>query len=258
MDLKRIAVRVAGATEYPRRIQIKSPNWEPFGKAYDEWEARHDRDKLSEEGVDVDVLLNEVTQQAFDLISETGCSPSEDDPGHDPDKLWVDCPDKKSFDSLVNLYQSARFKAKTSDPHWWLWTSWENHEITDVTSDDYEPEHLIRSEDYVPEGGFYPELRAIPGGKESSLRRAASSVASSPVRPRWAGQGDNIEELGMSAEYGQDEGMSSTHTQLENDDLENVDTRPKAGGPQCPHTRTLPGEAQCPECGGELIQLEGW
>lgn len=89
------------------------------------------------------------------------------------------------------------------------------------------------------------------------IRKASARVAASRAAPRWAGQGDNLEELGMSAEFGQDESMSSTHTQLENDDLENVDTRPKAGGPQCLHARAVPGDARCPECGGELVQLGG-
>lgn len=89
------------------------------------------------------------------------------------------------------------------------------------------------------------------------IRKASGLVASSRTRPRWAGQGDNLEELGMSAEFGQDEAMSSTHTMLENGDIENVDTRPKAGGQQCLHARAVPGDAMCPECGGELVDLGG-
>jgi len=63
--------------------------------------------------------------------------------------------------------------------------------------------------------------------------------------------GDNLEELGMSAEFGPDEGMTSTHTQLEQDDLESVDTRPDQGG-SCTH------QDVCPNCGGQLVKLEGW
>ncbi len=43
-------------------------------------------------------------------------------------------------------------------------------------------------------------------------------------------QGENLETLGMSAEFGQDESMTSTHTHLKNDDIECFDTRPDAGG----------------------------
>lgn len=88
------------------------------------------------------------------------------------------------------------------------------------------------------------------------LRKAAARVAAGIARR--AGDEGAVEDLGMSAEYGQDQGMSSTHTQLENDDIENVDTRPKAGGEQCLHSRAAPGADICPECGGLLVKLEGW
>jgi hypothetical protein len=88
--------------------------------------------------------------------------------------------------------------------------------------------------------------------------RAAARVAASESRPRWAGSpGANLEEMGMSAEFGPDEGMTSTHTMLEQDDLENVDTRPDQGSP-CQHGRSLPGDGVCPDCGGQLVMLEGW
>jgi len=74
---------------------------------------------------------------------------------------------------------------------------------------------------------------------------------------RNAGDEGAVEDLGMSAEYGQDADMSSTHTQLENDDLESVDTRPSQEL-QCQHVRALPGQDMCPDCGGQLIELEGY
>jgi len=59
---------------------------------------------------------------------------------------------------------------------------------------------------------------------EIIARRVAqrSKTAESP--------GGNLEMLGMSAEFGQDESMTSTHTHLKNDDIECFDTRPDAGG----------------------------
>lgn len=80
------------------------------------------------------------------------------------------------------------------------------------------------------------------------IRKAAARVA---------GMGDNLEELGMSAEFGPDEGLTSTHTMLELDDLESVETRPDQGN-QCGHSRAIPGDDACPECGGQLVMLEGW
>lgn len=81
------------------------------------------------------------------------------------------------------------------------------------------------------------------------LRKAAARVASL----------DNLEELGMSAEFGPDEGMTSTHTQLEQDDLESFDTRPDQGAScTCTHSKAAPGQDVCPQCGGQLVRLEGW
>lgn len=84
------------------------------------------------------------------------------------------------------------------------------------------------------------------------LRRAASRVASSRTVSRWAGNPeDNLGELGMHAEFGQDEDMTSTHTLLEQEDLESVDTRPEPGN-ACPHERALPGDEVCPDCGAAV------
>lgn len=60
---------------------------------------------------------------------------------------------------------------------------------------------------------------------------------------------DSLSELGMSATYGQDEVMSLTHTDLENDDIENFDSRPDVGGESCQHRRVIPGGGSCPDCG---------
>ena len=40
-------------------------------------------------------------------------------------------------------------------------------------------------------------------------------------------QGDILHGIGRDADLGQDESSMSTHTDLESDDIENVDTRPK-------------------------------
>lgn len=68
---------------------------------------------------------------------------------------------------------------------------------------------------------------------------------------RIAGMGDNLNELGMTAEFGQDPEAMSTHTMLELDDLESFDSRID-GMPQCTHPRAIPGSECCPECGAQL------
>lgn len=74
----------------------------------------------------------------------------------------------------------------------------------------------------------------------------------------------NMDELGMSADYGQDPDSTATHTDLEEEDLETTDTRPSQGsscgksecqcGPDC--QCVAPGA--CPSCHGDLVKLEGW
>lgn len=49
------------------------------------------------------------------------------------------------------------------------------------------------------------------------------------IRVARGSQGDILHEVGRDAQLGQDEASQQTHTDLEPDDLENVDTRPKQG-----------------------------
>lgn len=104
----------------------------------------------------------------------------------------------------------------------------------------------------------------------------AARVASSPVGPRWAGgeRGDILHEVGRDADVGRDPDMEATHTDLQQEDIENVDTRPKQGSAPyglCP-TCGLPGVSRC-RCGvadtrcaaghewhlhGNEVHLGGW
>lgn len=214
MDLRRIAFRIA-TDEFPKRIQIKSPHWAPgppwpAGQGYEEWDERHGWHSESKYGkltpellekhpnlgecldcpdpnvelIDTEELLVTVTEQAHELIEGTGCTRSPDDPAHDPDTMWIDCPNQESYDKLINLFESSRFRAKHDDVYWWLWTTWRDAKITEVplSQKDYEAEHFLRSRDVKPPG-WVPELKAIPGGRESfDLRGVASRVANGPHR----------------------------------------------------------------------------
>ena len=241
----RMAARhLADEGSFPKRIQIKSPHWEPWpaGSAYDEWDERHEEESGSDE--DINLLVN-ATKEGRELMEGTGCSLPEEDPHHDPDKIWVDCPDQESYDALMHLMKSSRFKAKTSDPHWWLWMTYKDAEITELDLDvkDYDPEHLIESEEgglvlpggsklHFPERDTSPKLELVQGGRESALMRMALVLVT-------ADEAD-LDELGMSADFGPDQDSMSTHTDLEEEDLETTDTRTslkqkdrpcKCGGP---------------------------
>lgn len=61
--------------------------------------------------------------------------------------------------------------------------------------------------------------------------------------------GGNVEELGMSAEYGQDPAMMQTHTEL--DEYANYD-RPPADDVCCGHSKAQPSDRTCPDCGEPL------
>lgn len=56
----------------------------------------------------------------------------------------------------------------------------------------------------------------------------AARVAARGARARGE-SGDMLHGTGRDAELGQDQDSMDTHTDLELDDLENVDTRPKQG-----------------------------
>jgi len=56
------------------------------------------------------------------------------------------------------------------------------------------------------------------------LWKMAAHVARTRTVPHWASKSD-LEELGMSADYGIDLDSASTHTNLEEEDLETTDTR---------------------------------
>ncbi len=58
------------------------------------------------------------------------------------------------------------------------------------------------------------------------IKRIAASVVAARVVARGS-NGDILTEIGRSADLGQDEDSVQTHHDLEEDDLENVDTRPK-------------------------------
>jgi hypothetical protein len=79
------------------------------------------------------------------------------------------------------------------------------------------------------------------------LREMAMWLSSTRTIPRWATESD-LEELGMSADYGTDQESASTHTDLEEEDLETTDTRTS-------NRRKGPA---CPDCGGDLVKLEGY
>lgn len=52
------------------------------------------------------------------------------------------------------------------------------------------------------------------------------AIAARMVKRTAGDQGSVLDAAGMSAETGEDADMASTHTDLEEDDIENVDTRP--------------------------------
>lgn len=64
---------------------------------------------------------------------------------------------------------------------------------------------------------------------------------------------NNLEELGMSADLGQDEVMTSTHTNI--DEYVNQD-RPAFVDQACDHTKANPGDKICPTCGQPIYSLK--
>ncbi len=62
--------------------------------------------------------------------------------------------------------------------------------------------------------------------EEAGMEKMAARVASRRVA-FGASNGDLLHEVGRDAQLGQDEQSVSTHTDLELEDIENVDTRPK-------------------------------
>jgi hypothetical protein len=95
------------------------------------------------------------------------------------------------------------------------------------------------------------------------LRKMAAQVAFAKTSPRWAKESD-LDELGMSATYGPDQDSMSTHTEIEEEDLETTETRTsikrKDGGcgGSCKCGPGCPGKNECPNCGGKLVKLEGY
>ena len=94
------------------------------------------------------------------------------------------------------------------------------------------------------------------------FRKMAERLASARTSPRWANESD-LEELGMSADYGPDQDSMSTHTDIEEEDLETTETRTSlerrdACGGQCKCGPGCLGKAECPNCGGELVKLPGY
>lgn len=59
------------------------------------------------------------------------------------------------------------------------------------------------------------------------ISRMAARVAARRVKAVGGSNGDLLHEVGRDAQLGQDEQSMATHTDLELDDIENVDTRPK-------------------------------
>lgn len=59
------------------------------------------------------------------------------------------------------------------------------------------------------------------------VAQIAARVAARRVRAMGSSNGDLLHEVGRDAALGTDEESVQTHHDLENDDLENVDTRPK-------------------------------
>jgi hypothetical protein len=110
--LKKILVAIDQT--FPKNIMIKSPAWEPLvGEAYD-WFERYISEftedlGLGIYGVDYDdekefgtldeqaEVLLKVQEIGESLIDDTGCSVSELDPRHDPDKMIIYCPDSESY-----------------------------------------------------------------------------------------------------------------------------------------------------------------
>ncbi|MFA5202830.1 MAG: hypothetical protein WC708_00240 [Lentisphaeria bacterium] len=59
------------------------------------------------------------------------------------------------------------------------------------------------------------------------LRAMALRIASEKQTAKSGGECDLLHEVGRDADFGQDEASMATHTDLEMDDIENVDTRYK-------------------------------
>jgi hypothetical protein len=88
----------------------------------------------------------------------------------------------------------------------------------------------------------------------------AARVASGSFR---RGSDADMDELGMSADYGQDPDATATHTDLEEEDLETTDTRPSQGSCgsqscQCEPDCQCVDKGGCPRCQGDLVMLEGY
>jgi hypothetical protein len=161
--LKKILVAIDQT--FPKNIMIKSPAWEPLvGEAYD-WFERYISEftedlGLGIYGVDYDdekefgtldeqaEVLLKVQEIGESLIDDTGCSVSELDPRHDPDKMIIYCPDSESYQKLVELFKNSEKNAKIDAAQAWLWMTWKNAKITDFDSKKgYKPEYSINTEE---------------------------------------------------------------------------------------------------------------
>ena len=85
------------------------------------------------------------------------------------------------------------------------------------------------------------------------LRKMATRIATARTAPRWANESD-LDELGMSADFGPDQDSMSTHTDIEEEDLETTETRTsikrKCGGcgSSCQCGPGCLGKNVCPNC----------
>jgi hypothetical protein len=75
--------------------------------------------------------------------------------------------------------------------------------------------HYIREHGVKPPDEF---INHILGKNKPELEKIARKIAGSP-------EGKNVEELGYTADYGEDPDMSFTHTDLEEENIETTDTR---------------------------------
>ena len=149
MNLQSIIYKIANIinindNEWPKIISILSPEWNPSfgssaGEAYEWFHRKYGDDEDAE-------AIVQAYDDAEKMIKSTGCFRSSKDPAHDPDTMWFECPDKNSFNKLINLFKSSESKIDENDAYAFLWFTWKNSESSEIRHPEkgYPPKHLIK------------------------------------------------------------------------------------------------------------------